>query len=86
LLLYFIVLHYINTAQQTASLYSAWSGCSTSCGVGVQSRVKHCDARLAHGCTGPVVERRACTLGCCAGILSLFDNPELNIPDKKLVQ
>lgn len=50
-----------------------WSVCSSSCGLGTQTRFRYCDnPRLAFGgraCTGPRLDRRNCNRGSCPGIV-----------------
>ncbi|XP_068166004.1 hemicentin-1 [Antennarius striatus] len=69
------------TAERTISLrvqvnggYSAWGGwtsCSTTCGPGVQERIRSCDdpepANGGRACSGPGVESRGCQAGLCPG-------------------
>jgi len=50
-------------------MWSTWTSCSQSCGIGTQSRDRQCNAtgQNEQGCTGSASERRACYLSCCAG-------------------
>ena len=50
-----------------------WSVCSSSCGLGTQTRFRYCDnPRPAYGgraCTGPRLGSRNCNRGLCSGIV-----------------
>lgn len=58
-----------------------WSECSSSCGVGVQTRSRACNKPLprpARLCTGITTESKQCKNDCLSGTFNLFSpNSEL---------
>lgn len=57
------------------SSWEAWSSCSVSCGVGVQSRSRRCSNPAPYGggkdCSGNSIESSTCDAGICVGECSV---------------
>lgn len=57
------------------SSWEAWSSCSVSCGVGVQSRSRRCSNPAPYGggkdCSGNSIESSTCDAGICVGKCSV---------------
>lgn len=57
------------------SSWEAWSSCSVSCGVGVQSRSRKCSNPAPYGggkdCSGNSIESSTCDAGICVGECSV---------------